>query len=56
MTGFLNGGVTSLMQAAKYGNTETVKILLEHGADVNSKDEEGELYTIIVKIFFSSSI
>ena len=29
------------MNAAESGNTDTVKILLEHGADVNSKDWQG---------------
>ena len=29
------------MDAAKRGNTETVKILLEHGADVNARDNYG---------------
>ena len=43
-------GETSLMKAAEMGYTKSVRILLEHGADVNSKDESGELYTIIVTI------
>ena len=38
-------GRTSLMKAAAYGNTETVKILLEHGADINTKDNDGKLHT-----------
>ena len=29
------------MMAAKKGSTETVKILLEHGADVNSETNNG---------------
>ncbi len=29
------------MDAAQNGNTDTVKILLEHGADFNSKDIAG---------------
>ena len=29
------------MLAALYGNTKVVKILLEHGADVNYKDNDG---------------
>ena len=29
------------MYAAEKGNTETVRILLEHGAEVNSKDNNG---------------
>ncbi len=39
-------GLTSLMTAALYGNTETEKILLEHRADVNTKNQEGKLHTI----------
>ena len=38
---YLYLGRTSLMDAAKKGNTETVKILLEHGADVNARDNYG---------------
>ena len=36
-------GKTSLMYAARlyYTDTETTRILLEHGADVNSKDNDG---------------
>ena len=29
------------MWAAEYGNTEVVRILLEHEADVNHKDNDG---------------
>ena len=29
------------MYAAQYGNTETIRLLLEHGADVNNKDNDG---------------
>ena len=36
-------GETSLMYAAMFGNTDTVRILLEHGADVNAKDVYGKL-------------
>ena len=32
--------------------TETVRILLEHGADVNNKGFEGELHYIIVKLSY----
>ena len=35
------------MLAAKRGITDTVRILLEHGADVNTEDKSGMLYTII---------
>jgi ankyrin repeat protein len=31
-------GVSVLMLAAKSGNIQTVKLLLEHGADVEAKD------------------
>ena len=37
------------MLAAMRGRTETVKILLEHGAEVNTKDKYGKLHNIIVK-------
>ena len=30
-------------------NTDIVRILLEHGADINTKDNQGKLHTIIVK-------
>ena len=33
--------MTSLMWAARDGNTEVVKLLLEHQADVNYKDNDG---------------
>ncbi len=29
------------------GSTETVRILLEHGADVNTKDNDGKLHKLI---------
>ena len=29
------------MYAAKYGDTETVRLLLEHEANVNNKDNDG---------------
>ena len=38
---YLYLGKTSLMYAAENGNTDTVKILLEHGADINTKDNSG---------------
>ena len=34
-------GTTSLMEAAKNGNTDIVKLLLEHEADVNAKNNYG---------------
>ena len=38
---YLYPGKTSLMSSAELGNTGTMKILLEHGADVNSIDIYG---------------
>ena len=38
------------MLAAQNGFIDVVRILLEHGADVNTKDEIGELHSIIVTI------
>ena len=38
---YLYLGKTSLMYAAQYGYTETVRILLEHGANVNYKENDG---------------
>ena len=35
------------MYAAKSGNTDTVRILLEHGADINTKDNNGKLHKFI---------
>ena len=54
-------GYTSLMQAINYyygigDETASVRILLEHGADVNTKDGDGELHTIIITIVFYTSI
>ena len=40
-------GYTSLMKAAQMGDIESVRILLEHGANVKDKDEQGKLHTII---------
>ena len=39
--------MTSLMKAAEYDNTDTVRILLEHGADVNTKDNNGKFLKFI---------
>ena len=38
---YLYLGWTSLMWAARKGYTEVVKLLLEHGAAVNYKDNDG---------------
>ena len=35
------------MYAAQYGETETVKILLEHGADINTKDDTGQIHILL---------
>ena len=35
------------MWAAKYRRTDTVKILLKHEADVNTKDNNGLLHNIL---------
>ena len=39
------------MKAAWNGHTDTVKILLEHGADVNYKDNNGQLRNSITLYF-----
>ena len=36
------------MWAAEYGNTDIVTLLQEHGADVNHKDNDGQLHNIIL--------
>ena len=38
------------MLAAEFGKTDAVGILLEHGANVNAKNEQGKLHTINVKM------
>ena len=38
---YLYLGRTSLMEAAVRGKTDVVKILLENGADINAKDNDG---------------
>ena len=35
-------GLTSLMLAARFGTAENVKVLLDAGADVNARDEDGD--------------
>ena len=49
-------GKTSLIETTMRSRTEIVKILLEHGADVNTKDKDGKLHTIIVTIFIYPSV
>ena len=43
------------MMAAKNGNTDTVRILLEHGADVNSKNVHGN-YILCHNIYLSINL
>ena len=38
---YLYLGMTSLIWAARNGNADVVKILLENGADINAKDRHG---------------
>ena len=38
-----NDGRTALMQAVMWGQTETVKVLLAKGADVNAKTSLGQM-------------
>ena len=49
-------GMTSLMYAAMWDKTDTVRILSDHGADLNAKDNNGKLINIIVTIYLSISI
>ena len=37
-----NGGYTALIFAARHGNTKTVEILLDYGADANIQTDRGE--------------
>jgi ankyrin repeat protein len=37
-----NDGWSALMRAARYGRTETVRLLIEAGADVNANSNDGE--------------
>ena len=38
-----DAGVTALMRAAKNSDTDTVEVLLEHGASLDVRDEEGRI-------------
>ena len=42
--------------AEKYRKTDIVRILLEYGADVNTKDKDGQLYNIITLYLFIVSL
>ena len=44
------------VEPLEFDKAATVKILLEHGADVNTKDDYGKLQTIIVTLFIYQSI
>ena len=41
ITYFVYPGITSLIYASTYGHSDVVRTLLEHGADVNAKDNIG---------------
>ena len=38
---YLQNGRTALHMAAKYGNTDVIEILIQHGPDFTVKDEVG---------------
>ena len=38
---YLYLGWTSLIWAARFGHTDVVQLLLQHGANINAKDTEG---------------
>ena len=38
------------MNAAQFGNIDTVRILLEHGADINTKDKIGKIFIFHVTL------
>ena len=40
---YLHLGKTSLSYAVQWGQVDVVHILLEHGANVNAKNNDGEL-------------
>ena len=44
------------MWAVESGNIDTVRIILEHGADINAKNEHGKLHTITLTISICSCI
>ena len=55
---YLYLGATSLHIAAIHGHTDTVKMLIYHGANVSTKDYDGKkdnTYTCIYILFISSN-
>ena len=44
------------MKAAESGNTDTVRIILEHGADVNAKDVYGKLHILSQYLYIHKPI
>ena len=44
------------MWAVESGNIDTVRIILENGANINAKNEHGKLHTITVTISICSCI
>ena len=40
------------MWAVESGNIDTVRIILEHGADINAKNEHGKLHTITLLFLY----
>jgi ankyrin repeat protein/beta-lactamase regulating signal transducer with metallopeptidase domain len=47
-------GWTALMEAAKKGNAEIVKLLLEHGADLESRSKEGRT-ALWIAVYYGNS-
>ena len=41
------------MRAAERSRTDIVRILIEHGADINTKSDVGELHTITLSKYLS---
>lgn len=39
-------GRSALLEAAEHGHADIVKVLIEHKADVNLQDQEGECISI----------
>ena len=43
-----------MLAAQSFGTPDTVRILLEHGADINTKDKSGKLNTNIYLCVYNS--